>query len=197
MNNNKKRLSPANISCLKNPMPLNVKDLEDMQAYYPDYQLELVDGKIIVMSPSGYESDEVAFQVGANLWNWIKPRRLGRVAGSSAGFSLANTRAPDVSFVRAERLPRSPRGYATIPPDLMVEVKSPTDRLDELREKIDEFLGQGTIVGILVDPDDRTVEIRRQDRPAIVLRDGDVLTVPDLLPGWEVPITELWSPVFE
>jgi Uma2 family endonuclease len=178
-------------------MPLTVKDLEDMQAYYPDYQLELVDGKIIVMSPSGYESDEVAFRVGANLWNWTEPRQLGRVTGSSAGFSLANTRAPDVSFVRAERLPRSPRGYATIPPDLIVEVKSPTDRLDELREKIDEFLAQGTVVGILVNPDDRTAEVRRQNQPAIVLRDGDILAVPDLLPGWEVPITELWSPVFE
>ncbi|MFM7423781.1 MAG: Uma2 family endonuclease [Elainella sp.] len=176
---------------------LTVKDLEDLQSHYPDYRLELVDGKIIVMSPSGYESDEVAFQVGANLWNWVKPRQLGRVTGSSAGFNLANTRAPDVSFVRAERLPRSPRGYATIPPDLMVEVKSPTDKSDDLRDKIDEFLAQGTVVGILVNPEDRTVEIRRSNQTPILLRDGDALTVPDLLPGWEVPITELWPPVFE
>ena len=178
-------------------MSLTVKDLENLQAHCPDYRLELVDGKMIVMSPSGYESDEVAFQVGANLWNWVKPRQLGRVTGSSAGFSLANTRAPDVSFIRAERLPRSPRGYATIPPDLMVEVKSPTDKVDELRDKIDEFLAQGTVVGILVNPDDRTVEIRRPDQTPIVLCDGDVLTVPELLPGWEVLVSELWSPVFE
>lgn len=178
-------------------MSLTVKDLENLQAHYPDYQLELVDGKIIVMSPSGYESDEVAFRVGANLWNWVKPRQLGRVTGSSAGFNLINTRAPDVSFIRAERLPRSPRGYATIPPDLMVEVKSPTDKIDQLRDKIDEFLAQGTVVGILVNPDDRSVEIRQRDQTPVVLRDGNVLTVPDLLPGWEVPVTELWSPVFE
>jgi Uma2 family endonuclease len=178
-------------------MTLTVKDLEDLQAHYPDYRLELVDGKIIIMSPSGYESDEVAFRVGANLWNWTESRRLGRVTGSSAGFSLANTRAPDVSFIRAERLPRSPRGYATIPPDLMVEVKSPTDRIDDLRNKIDEFLAQGTIVGILVNPDDHTVELRRLSQEPVVLQDGDVLTVPELLPGWQVPISELWSPVFE
>lgn len=178
-------------------MTLTVKDLENLQAHYPDYQLELVDGKIIVMSPSGYESDEVAFRVGASLWNWVNPRQLGRVTGSSAGFNLINTRAPDVSFIRAERLPRSPRGYATIPPDLMVEVKSPTDKIDQLRDKIDEFLAQGTVVGILVNPEDRTVEIRRRDQTPVVLRDGDVLTVPDLLPGWEVLVSELWSPVFE
>ncbi len=178
-------------------MSLTVEDLENLQAHYPDYRMELVDGKIIVMSPSGYESDEVAFQVGAILWNWIKPRQLGRITGSSAGFSLANTRAPDVSFIRAERLPRSPRGYATVPPDLMVEVKSPTDRIDHLRDKIDEFLDQGTVVGILVNPEDHTVEIRRLNHAPVVLHDDDVLTVPDLLPGWQVPVSELWSPVFE
>lgn len=178
-------------------MSLTVKDLENLQSHYPDYRLELVDGKIIVMSPSGYESDEVAFRVGANLWNWTEPRQLGRITGSSAGFNLTNTRAPDVSFIRAERLPRSPRGYATIPPDLMVEVKSPTDKIDELRDKIDEFLAQGTVVGILVNPENHTVEIRQSNQTPLVLGDGDVLTVPDLLPGWEVPISELWSPVFE
>jgi Uma2 family endonuclease len=178
-------------------MLLTVKDLENLQSHYPDYRLELVDGKIIVMSPSGYESDEVAFRVGANLWNWTEPRQLGRVTGSSAGFNLANTRAPDVSFIRAERLPRSPRGYATIPPDLMVEVKSPTDKIDDLQNKIDEFLAQGTVAGILVNPENRTVEIRRANQTPIALGDGDLLTVPDLLPGWEVPVSELWSPVFE
>lgn len=178
-------------------MSLTVKDLENLQARNPDYRMELVDGKIIVMSPSGYESDEVAFRVGAKLFNWVEPRQLGRVAGSSAGFSLANTRAPDVTFIRADRLPRSPRSYATIPPDLMVEVKSPTDSVEALRHRIDEFLAQGTVVGILVNPEDRTVEIRRFNQDPIVLQDSDVLAVPDLLPGWEVPVSELWSPIFE
>ncbi|WP_036477469.1 Uma2 family endonuclease [Myxosarcina sp. GI1] len=178
-------------------MSLTVEDLEQLQAQHPDYRMELVEGKIIVMSPSGYESDEVAFRVGAKLWNWIEPNQLGRITGSSAGFNLANTRAPDVSFIRAERLPRSPRGYATIPPDLMVEVKSPTDKISELQDKIDEFLTQGTVVGILVNPEKRTVEIRRYEQNPIILKDGDILAVPDLLPGWEVPVTELWSPVFD
>jgi len=174
-------------------MPLTIEDLEKLKVQYPDHQLELVNGKIIVMSPSGYESDEIAFRFGGKLWNWVEPRRLVRVTGSSAGFRLENTRAPDVSFVRADRLPRSPRGYATIPPDLMVEVKSPTDSVEEPRERIDEFLAQGTVVGLLVNPDDRTVEVRRLDREPAVYRNGDMLT----LPGWELAISELWPPVFE
>lgn len=159
--------------------------------------MELVDGQVRVISPSGYESDEVAARFTIKLGSWIDDRKLGRVTGSSAGFNLANIRAPDVSFIRAERLTHAPKGFATIPPDLMVEVKSPTDRRLDLRDKIDEFLHQGTTVGILVDPESRTIEIRRLGQPAITLTDSDLLTVEDIVPGWAVAVSDLWSPVFE
>lgn len=184
-------------------MVLTAKDLEMVQAqlneFAQDYRIELINGEIVLMSPSGYESDEVAFEFGRQLANWTKPRKLGRVTGAGAGFILpdSDTRAPGVSFVQAERLRRSPRSFAELAPDLMVEVKSPTDSLKKLRAKIDQFLAQGTRVGILVHPGQRWVEVRRSDIKPVALKDGDVLTVPDLLPGWEVQISELWSPVFE
>ena len=181
-------------------MTLTAKDLEKVQRQLDnDYQVELIDGKIVLMSPSGYESDEVAFEFGRQLANWTKPRQLGRVTGAGAGFNLPNsdTRAPDVSFVQAERLRRSPRSFAQLAPDLMVEVKSPTDSLKGLRAKIDEFLEQGTSVGILIHPEQRWLEIRRSGQEPLVLKDGDVLMLPDLLPGWELQVSELWSPVFE
>jgi len=177
---------------------LTRKDLEKLQAEYPDYRMELVDGKIIVMSPSGYESDEVAAEFVRVLGNWVRPKKLGRVTASSAGFDLpsANVRAPDVSFVRRERLPKSPRSFAELAPDLMVEVKSPTDTLKSLRDKVQFFLSQGTKVGILMNPQRRRVEIYRPDSEVEILGDGDVLTIPDLLPGFEVAIVDLWSPEF-
>jgi Uma2 family endonuclease len=179
-------------------MSLTVKDLEEIQAAYPDYRMELVDGNVIVMSPSGYESEEVGTEFARLLGNWIRPRHLGRVTGSSAGFRLPNRdlRAPDVSFIRAEKLKRSTEDYAELVPDLVVEVKSKTDSLDKLRQKIQEFISLGTQIGILIDPKTRTIEVYRTGEK-VLLRDGDVLTLPDLLPGWEVAIADIWSPVFE
>ncbi|MBW4483076.1 MAG: Uma2 family endonuclease [Tildeniella torsiva UHER 1998/13D] len=180
-------------------MPLTVNELEKLQTEHPEYRMELVDGEVKIMSPSGYEADKVSIELAAQIRNWVRPRQLGRVTGSSAGFILPNadTRAPDVSFVRAERLRRSPRSFAELAPDLMVEVKSPTDKLTKLRSKIQDFLALGTQVGILIDPEARCVEVYRAGDEAILLGDGDRLTLPDLLPGWEVAIADLWPLVFE
>lgn len=145
-------------------MPLTVKDLERIQTKLGnDYQVELVDGKITVMSPSGYESDKVVFRFGRRLANWAEPNRVGRVTGSSAGFTLpdSNTRAPDVSFVRAERLRRAPCSFAQLAPDLMVEIKSLSGSVDDLEQKIANFFQQGTHIGILINPEDCTVPVFR------------------------------------
>jgi Uma2 family endonuclease len=180
-------------------MTLTAADLIQFQTQHPEHRMELINGAIKVMSPSGYESDEVAAAVIANLYTWVHPRNLGRVAASSAGFKLPNAdvKAPDASFVKAERLRRSPRSFAELAPDLMVEVKSPTDEIEALEAKIRQFLELGTTVGILLNPDDQTVKIYRLNQDAIALSNTDTLTVPDLLPGWEVPVIDLWPPIFE
>ena len=182
---------------------LTVADLEQLQGIlceaHLDYQLELVDGKIIIMGPSDIVSSEIGLEFGRLLLNWVKPRKLGRVFESSGGFILPNSNvtAPDVSFVTADRLKQSKRYFAELVPDLVVEIKSQSDRLKPLREKIQSFIKSGAKVGILIDPDKRTVTIYTPTAEPVVLRDGDMISIPELLPGWEVAVTELWPIDFE
>ena len=184
-------------------MNLTIKDLEIVQRKLKedgcDYQLELQDGKIIVMGPSDIESSEIGAEFIRVLGNWVKPRRLGRIFDSSGGFIMPNTdlRAPDVSFVAAERLRRTVRSFAELVPDLVVEIKSKTDRIRPLQEKVELFLTLGAQVGILIDPDKLTVMVYRPGSEPVILTNDDKLTIPELFPGWEMAISELWPPVFD
>ena len=118
---------------------------------------------------------------------------------SAGGFILPNTdlKAPDVSFVRASRLRQRRRYFAEMVPDLVVKIKSQSDRIKPLEEKIKMFLSLGAVVGILIDPDQETVTVYRPTGESTMLRTGDILTIPELFPGWEQPIAELWPPVFD
>ena len=182
---------------------MTVKDLEKLQVTLNqaglDYQLELEDGKILVVGPSDIDSSEIGGILIRLLGNWVYPRRLGRVLDSAGGFILPNTdlKAPDVSFVRASRLRQRRRYFAEMVPDLVVEIKSQSDGIKPLKEKIQMFLSLGAVVGILIDPDQETVTVYRPDGEPIVLSDGDILTIPELFPGWELPISEIWPPVFD
>jgi Uma2 family endonuclease len=182
---------------------MTVKDLEQVQATLNqagyDYQLELEDGKIIVVGPSDIDSSEIGSILIRLLGNWVYPRRLGRVFDSAGGFILPNTdlKAPDVSFVRASRLRQRRRYFAEMVPDLVVEIKSQSDRIKPLKEKIQMFLSLGAVVGILIDPDKETVTVYRPTGESTVLSDGDRLTIPELFSGWEIAISELWPPVFD
>jgi Uma2 family endonuclease len=184
-------------------MPLTIDDFEKLQSVLQlrelDYQLELVEGEVLVMGLSDYFSEEVIAQLVFLLKLWVDPRKLGRVTGSSAGFRLPNNdlRGSDVSFVRAERLRHSPREFAKLVPDLAVEVKSASDRLKPLQEKIQRFLELGTQVGVLVDPDLQTITLYRANAQPMILQTNDTLTIPDLLPGWEITVSDLWPPIFE
>ncbi len=179
-------------------MSLTIADLEKLQTQHPDLKFELVDGDILIMSPSDYCSEEVGGELLRLLANWVKPRKLGRVTGSSAGFIMPNgdLLAPDVAFVSADKLRESPRSYAEIVPDLVVEIKSSTDKIKKLTRKIERFIELGVSVAILVDPDKHLVTVYRPNAEAVELGDDDKLTLPNLLPGWEVQVRELWPVVF-
>jgi Uma2 family endonuclease len=181
---------------------MTLKDLNQVQTLFSeaglDYKIELEDGRLSIMGPSDIVSSEISSRLIAFLFAWINPRRLGRVFDSAGGFIMpdTNVKAPDVSFVRAARLRQSPRYFGELVPDLVVEIKSQSDRIKLIETKVLKFIELGAIVGILIDPDEETVTIYRSTGEPTVLGNGEILTVAELFPGWELPVSELWPPIF-
>ncbi|MEG5030372.1 Uma2 family endonuclease [Microcoleus sp. AT8-B1] len=181
---------------------MTLKDLNQVQTLFSeaglDYKIELEDGRLSIVGPSDIVSSEISSILIRLLGNWVYPRRLGRVFDSAGGFIMpdTNVKAPDVSFVRAARLRQSPRYFGELVPDLVVEIKSQIDRIKLIETKVLKFIELGAIVGILIDPDEETVTIYRSTGEPTVLGNGDILTVAELFPGWELPVSELWPPIF-
>lgn len=181
---------------------MTIKDVEQVQTAFSeaglDYDVELTNGKISIVGPSDIVSSEISSRLIAFLFAWINPRRLGRVFDSAGGFILpdSNLTAPDVSFVRAARLRQSPRYFGELVPDLVVEIKSQSDRIKPLVTKIINFINLGAVIGILIDPDEETVTVYRHQGEPTVLINGDILTLPELFPGWELAVSEFWPPIF-
>ena len=192
-------------------MSIDFQDVERLQALYPENQIELREGKLIIMSPSDGVSGAVGVRFSRLLANWVYEQNSGEVLDSSTGFRLPNgdLLSPDVSFVSRNRLKRVSRTYLSVVPELIVEIKSSSDRVRELEKKIALFLQQGVQVGILIDPDKQVVSVYRSTGLSInddgevvlpqrtTLRDGDTLTIPELFPGWEILITNLWPAGYE
>ena len=184
-------------------MPImTLKDVEQVQTAFSeaglDYDVELTNGRISIVGPSDIVSSEISSRLIAFLFAWVNPRRLGRVFDSAGGFILpdSNLTAPDVSFVRAARLRQSPRYFGELVPDLVVEIKSQSDRIKPLVTKILNFVELGAVMGILIDPDEETVTVYRHQGEPTILNNGDILTLPELFPGWELAVSELWPPIF-
>ncbi|MFN9557037.1 MAG: Uma2 family endonuclease [Dolichospermum sp.] len=181
---------------------MTIKDVEKLQTAINDagldYDVELTNGKISIVGPSDIVSSEIGILFSRLLANWVYPRRLGRVFDSAGGFILPNSNltAPDVSFVSAARLRQSPRYFGELVPDLVVDIKSQSDRIKTLKNKILNLIKLGAIIGILIDPDEETVTVYRSQGEAIVFHNGDILTLPELFPGWELAVCELWPPIF-
>ena len=156
---------------------------------------ELVRGELRTMIPPGFEHSLIAMNLGWEVSNHVRAHDLGRVV-TEPGFILARdpdtVRAPDIAFVRAERLVRT-AGYFEGAPDLAVEVLSPDDRPGYVREKVAEWLEAGTQAVWVVDPRARTVVVHESNQEPSLLREADTLDGGELLPGFELAVRDIFS----
>jgi Uma2 family endonuclease len=164
-----------------------------------DHRYDLIDGVLMRMPPAGAEHGELAYLIGWMLGNFILPRRLGRVFAAKTGFLLAQDPdvllGPDVAYVAAEHLPSGPRTprYLTVPPDLAVEVRSPSDRPGQVQTKVDAYLLHGVRLLWVVDPARQQATVYRPGRPPRVLDRDGALDGEDVLPGFTLPLRDLFE----
>jgi Uma2 family endonuclease len=150
------------------------------------------------MAPAGHRHGHVAANLLAELTSFVRDRRLGATYAAETGFLLRRhpdtVRAADASFVAQERLDTldmSDEGFFPGAPDLAVEVVSPSETYTSVEEKVTEWLHAGAQVVVVIDPRRRTARLHRPTGEIEVTGADDELTIPDLLPGWTMPMTRL------
>jgi Uma2 family endonuclease len=171
---------------------------DDLLCIHEDgYRHELVRGELRRMSAGFPLHGLVAERVACHLANLLEDRRLGVVFAADTGFVLERNPdtvlAPDVAFVRRDRLPTEfAPGFFPGPPDLAVEVTSPRDSWGEVQEKALSWLEHGTRLVWIVDPKARRVTVYRGPRDVVVLGLADVLDGGEVVPGFAMAVAALF-----
>jgi len=161
-----------------------------LQYTHEPYQQELVEGRLYEMEPPGAEHGRVAMQIAMLLAHAVDESGLGIVFASEVGFQLASdpdtVRAPDVAFIAADRVPETgiPRGYWPGPPDLAIEVVSPSDRHSKVEGKALDWLAAGTRAVVVVDPPLRTATVYRSRHDIRIISADEPLELDDVVAGW-------------
>lgn len=175
-------------------------DLEKLCKENPEARLETnPQGQLIIMSPTGSESGKFNISLAAQVWNWNNQTKLGVVFDSSTGFKLYNgaVRSPDVSWVSLAKWNRlskqQQRTFAPIAPDFVIELMSPTDDINELKNKMKEYMNCGVRLGWLINPDEKQVEIYRQQEKSELLNNPQTLSGEQILPNLIVDLEDIFE----
>ncbi len=160
--------------------------------------IELVKGVVKEAGMPGGMHGKVCGTLLRLIGNHVEAADLGHVLGNDTyiqtGAGPDSVRGADVCFASYGRIPRGSMPRGTIPPpELTAEVKSPSDTWVELLTKMLEYLHCGVLAVIIIDPDRRTVSIYQQDGSQEILFEADTLTIPDVLPGFSVPVRRLFE----
>lgn len=200
-------LLPMETLTLKVPPAVGLTDEQFYQLCVAnqEWRLELTaQGEMIIMPPTGGESGISNAGLTAKLYNWNEQTKLGKVFDSSTEFRLPNgaKRSPDVSWVKLARWealsPEDRKRFPPLCPDFVIELRSETDSLKELRAKMREYQANGASLGWLIDPQTPLVEIYRAARDVETINfsfdQPPTLAGEDILPGFVLDLTPILNP---
>lgn len=165
-----------------------------------DLKLErTVTGELIVMPPTGGITGKKNIDLEGQLWLWNRQTKLGQVFNSSTGFLFPNgaNRSPDAAWICQERWDQltfeQQEGFPPLSPDFVLELRSKTDSLNALQEKMQEYMDNGVRLGWLIDRKHQTVSIYRQNQDIEILQQPLSLSGENILPGFVLDLTEIWQ----
>jgi Uma2 family endonuclease len=186
---------PINLQSLR----LNDEQFDDLCRDNPDLRLELTaEGELIIMPPTGFMNGWRNSNLNAQLFNWTKTDGTGICFDSSIFFTLPNgaKRSPDASWISLERCNAltddEKEGFAPICPDFVLELRSPTDRLSTLQDKMLEYIENGAQLGWLIDPKNKQVFVYRPSQAVEVLENPENLSGEPVLKGFVLSLSEIW-----
>jgi Uma2 family endonuclease len=162
----------------------------------PEKEYEIVDGQPEEKEMGGARHGGVGTRLIVRLGSYVEAQGLGSVYGPDTTFQISqNERLPDVSFVRAARIPAEgePEGIWPIAPDLAVEIISPTDLYEKMIGRVREYFAAGVQQVWLISPEHKTVTIYHSPTQAKIFSEADELVGDDILPGFRCRISELFQ----
>jgi len=181
------------------PTPVLLTAEEYARRLDPGYPEELVDGRIVPMPQPNRRHGQICNKAGRILGNFAEEHDLGHVLNNDAGVITKRNpdtvRGPDVAFYSYDRLPRGPlpASYGPEVPELVVEVRSPTDRWPAVLVKVAEYLNAGVLAVVVLDDESRTALLSSADRMPRILGPESDLTVPEFLPGFAVAVQRFFE----
>ncbi|MEH2141153.1 Uma2 family endonuclease [Nostoc sp.] len=156
-------------------------------------------GELVIMPPTGSETGNREVNISGQLWVWSEQDGTGITFSSSTGFKLSTgaERSPDASWIKLERWnalsPKQQEKFAPICPDFVVELKSPSDNLQTLKEKMEEYMNEpGIQLGWLIDRKQRKVYIYRPGLPEECLDNPASISGESVLPGFILNMSKVW-----
>jgi Uma2 family endonuclease len=164
----------------------------------PDLRLELTkDGELIVMPPAGGGSSEKNFDLAMEVGGWNRQSNLGRTFDSSCGYDFTQIgggkMSPDVSWIEKSRLVGVEiTGFIPIVPDFVIELRSATDNLKPLQDKMEEYRRLGVRLGLLINPKNKQVEVYRLGQDAVILESPSSIDCNAVMPGFVLSMSRIW-----
>ncbi len=162
------------------------------------WRYELVEGVLHKRAAASYYHAKLAVKFAQKLANYTDAHQLGEVSGES-GWVLATNpatvRIPDAAFLVQERVTvgQEVMGFQRGAPDLVLEVISPTDSYSEVAAKVEEWLAAGARMVVVIDPRKRLIRVHGNKATTVTLQEADTLDGGDVVPGWRLPVRELFA----